>query len=388
MDRRSSLAAAFAKPSRRGSTSLQSGRRDSTTLHSRARMKSQPPPPLINPYRLKNANESEKEQLRILQKHFNYHKNKSTQNPSRRFNLNFERLRQVNEGSFGTILHVRDRHTGLEYAVKKSKLKFKAASDIRDAFHEVFALSILDKCRYINRFYSAWVEDKLYIQLEYCHGGGVYQLFLKNCAKGKKDYPFTDAVCTRMLRHVTIALKYMHSKNIAHLDIKPENILIRGDKCDLLSADFVLGDFGNARSLDCKRQSIEHGDGQYLAPEMLNLQNQIDLVKVDVFGVGASMYELMQRKKLRGEWFNISKGVVKPCKDYNPKLMSLIRKMLNRHPVGRPEPAKILKDPIFGNTCNETEETKILREKLHECQQVLKEKQKEIDKLRARHRKN
>jgi len=370
---------------RRDSSAFTSGRRDSTTLRSRSRVKVHPPPPLINPYLIENSSERKK-QREHLQKHYEFHRFKVCSTPGR-FNLNFKTLSSINEGSFGKVFHVRCRNTGVQYAVKRVEKKFRNTSDIHEAFHEVFALSVLDKCPYINRFYSAWVEEKLYIQLEFCHGGCVGQLFLKNV--NEKDYPFTDGVCARIIRHVTIALKYMHGKNIAHLDIKPQNILIRGDKRDLLSADFVLGDFGNARSLDSPPDSREHGDGSYLAPELLNGTCEVDLVKVDIFGLGASIYEVMHRTKSRLEWAHVRNGLVKNCKEYDPALMTLVKKMLNQHPVGRPGTAKILKEPIICSTTSENEETKMLREKLHEYQLLTAKLKRENERLRSKYgRKN
>merc|ERR1719471_127868 len=350
---------------RRDSSAFTSQRRDSSTLRSRSRAKMAPPPPLINPYLIESNTNQRKKQREHLQKHYDFHRYKVTSTPGW-FNLNFKTLSSINEGSFGQVFHVQCRNSGVHYAVKQVKKKFRNSSDIHEAFHEVFALSVLDKCRFINRFYSAWVEEKLYIQLEFCHGGCVGQLFLKNV--NEKDYPFTDSVCVRIIRHVTLALKYMHGKNVAHLDIKPQNILIRGDKRDLLSVDFVLGDFGNARSLDSPPENREHGDGSYLAPELLNGTCEVDLVKVDIFGLGASIYEVMHRTKSRLEWAHVRNGLVKNCKEYDPALMTLVKKMLNQHPVGRPGTAKILKEPSICSTTSENEETKMLREKLHEYQ--------------------
>ena len=47
------------------------------------------------------------------------------------------------------------------------------------------------------------------------------------------------AVCVQMC----FALKYIHSKRIIHRDMKPENILIKGQ-------DYKLGDFGISKDND------------------------------------------------------------------------------------------------------------------------------------------
>jgi len=163
-------------------------------------------------------------------------------------------------------------------------------------FYEIFALSALDKCPYINNFHNAWLElDFLHIQLEYCTGGCLYQLFLRSLFSSQNSYPFTTIVLIRLIRHVSLALEWMHTRNMCHLDVKPHNILIQGNVNDLLTADFVLGDLGNARKLSCKMNEIQLGDGSYLAPELLKSDTgkRLDLGKVDIFGLGATVKKII-----------------------------------------------------------------------------------------------
>jgi serine/threonine protein kinase len=55
----------------------------------------------------------------------------------------------------------------------------------------------------------------------------------------------------------------MHENNLAHLDIKPENILINK------KGDFKICDFGRASLIDCEERHIFNevleGDRRYLA---------------------------------------------------------------------------------------------------------------------------
>lgn len=340
----------------------------------------QPPPPLFNPYSLDYRPKSPQEPHDLFQKHYEYQrfkkeKEKDTQS---RYGTNFSTIKTLNDGSYGTVFMCRDRITGLVYAVKKVKKKIQGHSDLEESFHEVFVLSVLDKCPYINRFYCAWVETTLYIQLEYCAGGSVYQSFCKNIKD--KDYPFTQSVLVRLLRHISIAVAYMHERNIAHLDLKPQNIFIRGDKTDLLSVDFIVGDLGNARQIDKGGEegfNLELGDGTYLAPELLatNDLSEVDLIKVDVWGMGVTLYELMSKKR-----YNPEKDAKHPtCADYDSDLNNLVKKMVNRHPVGRPGVFKILHHHLVRNDKTKNDEIQIVKDKYHECQMALKTKTKEIE---------
>ena len=59
------------------------------------------------------------------------------------------------------------------------------------------------------------------------------------------------------------AIKFLHDHNIAHLDVKPENMLIHAN------GDYRLADFGHATWINCDSRNIvfqvDDGDRRYLA---------------------------------------------------------------------------------------------------------------------------
>jgi len=97
----------------------------------------------------------------------------------------------------------------------------------RVAMNEVFAQSSLMKHKHIVRYYNSWVEKgRVYIQNEYCEGGSLANLINEYRSKGMR---FTEVELKRILLHVAKGLEYIHSKQLVHLDVKPENIFIALD---------------------------------------------------------------------------------------------------------------------------------------------------------------
>ncbi|KAH6808472.1 WEE1-like kinase [Perilla frutescens var. frutescens] len=80
-----------------------------------------------------------------------------------------------------------------------------------------------------------------------------------------------------------VKFMYTHSRRIAHLDVKPDNIYVK-------EGVYKLGDFGCATLID-KSLPVEEGDARYMPREILN-ENYDNLDRVDIFSLGASIYEL------------------------------------------------------------------------------------------------
>uniref|UniRef100_T1JHS6 Protein kinase domain-containing protein n=1 Tax=Strigamia maritima TaxID=126957 RepID=T1JHS6_STRMM len=97
----------------------------------------------------------------------------------------------------------------------------------------------------------------------------------------------------RFATEILDALQYCHSSNMAHLDVKPANVIISSnDSCKLC-------DFGCSKILDAK---IEHCDSTfpldgtiaYKAPELL--RGFPPTLKADIYSAGITLWQLLTRK--------------------------------------------------------------------------------------------
>jgi wee1-like protein kinase len=104
----------------------------------------------------------------------------------------------------------------------------------------------------------------------------------------------------QILHQLSDALAFMHAQDLAHLDIKPANIMcsrhsmnINFDKDDLDDDNIIykLTDLGHVSQISLS--SIEEdGDSRYLALEALQKSHskQINLAKCDIFSLGLTLY--------------------------------------------------------------------------------------------------
>lgn len=102
--------------------------------------------------------------------------------------------------------------------------------------------------------------------------------FLKILKKGPFPIPFAKTLANYLGK----VLHMLHHSEIAHCDIKPENILIAADY------NLKLCDFGFARI--CKEpQRPPGGTPGYTAPEMY-VSSIVNLYKCDIFALGVVLF--------------------------------------------------------------------------------------------------
>lgn len=123
-----------------------------------------------------------------------------------------------------------------------------------------------------------WDAENIYLILEWCSGGD-----LSRFIRSRRILP--ERIARRFLQQIACALQFLHEKNISHLDLKPQNILLSGSV-------LKLADFGFAQYMSpWDEQSVLRGSPLYMAPEMV-CRKQYDS-RVDLWSVGVILYEAL-----------------------------------------------------------------------------------------------
>jgi serine/threonine protein kinase len=143
-------------------------------------------------------------------------------------------------GSTSTCHRCICRATGLSYACKiidKHHIE-ERFQGMMDQFHtEIAALRKLEHPNII-RLYDVYItKTKIFIVMELMEGGELFDYVVQ---KGT----LTEEEASQIVRSVTSALVYMHSKHIIHRDLKPENLLLLQQPSRSGNLDVKIIDFG------------------------------------------------------------------------------------------------------------------------------------------------
>ncbi|XP_048226427.1 wee1-like protein kinase [Ricinus communis] len=250
-----------------------------------------------------------------------------------RYHTDFHEIQQIGTGNFSRVFKVLKRIDGCLYAVKLSTRKLHQDAERRKALMEVQALAALGCHKNIVGYYSSWFEnEQLYIQMELCDCSLSINKFSK---------PFTEAKVLEVLHQIAKALQFIHERGIAHLDVKPENIYVK-------NGVYKLGDFGCATLLN-QSLPIEEGDARYMPQEILN-ENYSHLDKVDIFSLGAAIYELIKGSPLPqsgSQFFNLREGKLLLLPGHSLQFQNLLKIMVDPDPLNRPSAKEVVENPIF-----------------------------------------
>ncbi|CAK8544314.1 unnamed protein product [Lathyrus sativus] len=250
-----------------------------------------------------------------------------------RYHTDFEELEQIGRGNFSCVFKVLKRIDGCLYAVKRSTRQLHLETERKKALMEVQALAALGSHENIVGYYSSWFEsEQLYIQMDICD---------HSLSKFKGSELLSEGQLLEVLYQVANALRFIHEKGIVHLDVKPDNIYVK-------NGIYKLGDFGCATLID-NSLPIEEGDARYMPQEILN-EKYDHLDKVDIFSLGASIYELVRKSPLpesRCHFSNLKEGKLSLLPSNTMQFQNLLKAMIDRDPVKRPSARELVENPIF-----------------------------------------
>ena len=127
-------------------------------------------------------------------------------------------------------------------------------------------------CPFLVEFYGAYLQEGcVNVIIEYMDRGSLRDIMTKT---RQKNYKFKESELALIAIQILNGLSYLHIvAKQAHLDIKPENILINSD--GLLK----LTDFGISKDFSTSQDFMKTflGTLQYMSPERMEVKSSIIL---------------------------------------------------------------------------------------------------------------
>ncbi|KAL6261786.1 hypothetical protein P5V15_006874 [Pogonomyrmex californicus] len=186
-------------------------------------------------------------------------------------------------GQWARVYRCRSRSTGILYAAKySSRSRFNAdcSAELR---HEIALLSLCSQSPRVVRLHDVYETPKeIILVMEYAPGGDLQTLI-------DGDLVPLEGDVVHFVRQLVEGLAYLHERNIAHLDIKPQNLVMMGSfpDCDVKLCDFEI----SRVILEGTEVREILGTPDYVAPEILHYE-PITLA-ADMWSLGVTTYVLL-----------------------------------------------------------------------------------------------
>eukprot|EP01103_Thecamoeba_quadrilineata_P005776 TRINITY_DN15533_c0_g1_i1.p1 TRINITY_DN15533_c0_g1~~TRINITY_DN15533_c0_g1_i1.p1 ORF type:complete len:547 (+),score=87.61 TRINITY_DN15533_c0_g1_i1:33-1673(+) len=270
------------------------------------------------------------------------------ENPS----LRYQTRHKIGKGSFGVVVTAKDLINKSTVALKILKKPF--LSNETSILNEIMMMKSCQHENIVNYVHSYLFCNKVWIVMEYCDGGTLFQLLsqMKLC----------EGQMALICRQILMGLQYLHNLNRVHRDIKSENILFN------VNGLVKLADLGLCANLaeEGKTQSLA-GSRYWMAPEMIK-RHPYD-VKVDIWSFGAVCIEMCdgtppyyKHRSTKALFLTATRGApqIKHPENYSESLHLFLRHCLQMEPHLRPNAADLLNHPFLLRVCS----TKKLQESI------------------------
>lgn len=217
----------------------------------------------------------------------------------------FEILKDIGKGSFGSVHKVKRKLDNCIYALKKvrlSKLNMKEKGNAINEIRILASISHPNIVSYKESFYDA-EKQILCLVMEYVDCGDLEEKIIE---KIKSDQLFSEAEIWSCFIQVLRGLRELHSKKVLHRDIKSANIFLNND------GSVKIGDMNVSKVLKDTLKNTQTGTPFYASPEIW--KNERYDFKSDIWSLGCLIYELSARKppftgySMKGVYDNVVRG--------------------------------------------------------------------------------
>ena len=200
------------------------------------------------------------------------------------FDNRYQLERLLGRGGFSEVWLAKDNWTRLQIAIKVyAPGQGMEANGLQDFCGELANVFDLNHTNLLKPTHVDSWNDMPYLIMAYCSNGSL----------ASKIGQLSEQEIWKLIHDVASGVAYLHSREVVHQDIKPDNILID----DL--GNYVITDFGiSTRARSTLRKSVVGGSASggttaYMGPERFSRQPAPTKAS-DVWSFGAMVYEVLE----------------------------------------------------------------------------------------------
>lgn len=195
---------------------------------------------------------------------------------------NYVITEKLGSGTYATVYKAYRKSGNRDVVAIKCVLKSSLnRASTENLLMEIELLKKLKHENIVELYDFEWDDKYIYLIMEFCRGAD-----LSKFIRAKKTLP--ERIVRRFLKQLVSAMLFLRDNNVAHMDLKPQNILLTS----VTNPTVKIGDFGFAKPmLDGDKESVMKGSPLYMAPEII-CRKTYD-ARVDLWSIGVILYECL-----------------------------------------------------------------------------------------------
>ncbi|XP_033049818.1 serine/threonine-protein kinase 17A isoform X1 [Trachypithecus francoisi] len=193
--------------------------------------------------------------------------------------------RELGRGKFAVVRKCIKKDSGIEFAAKFMRKRRKGQDCRMEIIHEIAVLELAQDNPWVINLHEVYeTASEIILVLEYAAGGEIFD----QCVADREE-AFKEKDVQRLMRQILEGVHFLHTHDVVHLDLKPQNILLTSESP---LGDIKIVDFGLSRILKNSEELREiMGTPEYVAPEILSY-DPISMA-TDMWSIGVLTYVML-----------------------------------------------------------------------------------------------
>ena len=226
----------------------------------------------------------------------------------------------IGKGGQKKVYKAYDTIKGVEVAWNEIDVSTIDPKTVNKIYQEIEILNKCgNQCIYIMKLYDSWIDKELkkIVFITEIATSGSLRDFINKVKKVKLR------IIKKWIKQLLYGIKFLHTNNIIHRDIKCDNIFINGT-----TGNILIGDFGLAKKMEDSITTTILGTPQFMAPEIY--KEKYD-EQIDIYSFGMTLIEIVTQSTPYAECETIPKIWQKVLNGQKPEIIKKIKHKKLKH---------------------------------------------------------